>query len=344
MKQVAVIKFNHKKVNVNDFTIFCIKNTKCNLVDDIKDVVVNGCRYLFVVKAGHGFWDESIFDDCIAEMDIAVKGDENFYCIDLGRTNLEEFKKIKRSGFSFNITSRLFFCHPETDPEAVLRLQNDFDKKVKPFLKPFKDEFIKAYDNLRRGYYVINTETTVDQSLTNEFETLIAVCGGIKTILLLGKHNFNNETKVLMFDVSEAAIEWQLYLRDKWTGDVDQYDDLNKQFHNDHQHFLPINALPLKQWIKTNNISADHIKQCWKRYKSLEVHFLKLDVHKDKEELIKFSNNGDTYFWLSNCFLMHQNVFSKGIKGSVQMQNDWIKDFKKRSSSSCVFDVGFKLI
>ena len=172
--------------------------------------MVNGCRYLFVVKAGHGFWDESIFDDCIAEMDIAVKGDENFYCIDLGRTSLEEFKKIKRSSFSFNITSRLFFCHPETDPEAVLILQNDFDRKVKPFLKPFKDEFIKAYDNLRRGYYVINTETTVDQSLTNEFETLIAVCGGIKTILLLGKHNFSNETKVLMFDVSEAAIEWQL--------------------------------------------------------------------------------------------------------------------------------------
>ena len=104
MRQVAVIKFNHKKVNVNDFTIFCIKNTQCDLVDDIKDVVVNGCRYLFVVKAGHGFWDESIFDDCIAEMDIAVKGDENFYCIDLGRTSLEEFKKIKRSSFSFNIT------------------------------------------------------------------------------------------------------------------------------------------------------------------------------------------------------------------------------------------------
>ena len=78
MKQIAVIKFNHKKVNVNDFTIFCIRNTQCDLVDDIKDVVVNGSRYLFVVKAGHGFWDESIFDDCIAEMDIAVKGDENF--------------------------------------------------------------------------------------------------------------------------------------------------------------------------------------------------------------------------------------------------------------------------
>ena len=144
-----------------------------------------------------------------------------------------------------------------------------------------------------------------------------------------------------MFDISTAAVEWQKYLREQWDGDSESFLQCQNKFKQMFPDYMPINDSSIQNFMQQNNMDNNSLKDAWNKYKKLSVVFDTLDIfnieHKDK--MIKFSE-GNTYFWISNCFIMERIIFQKGFVQAKQIQNDWIKDFNLRSSANCTFDTG----
>jgi hypothetical protein len=107
---------------------------------------------------------------------------------------------------------------------------------------------------------------------------------------------------------------------------------------------MPINGSSIQEFMKQNNMDDSDLQDAWNKYKKLDVVFDTLDIFnkEHKGKMTKFSN-GNTYFWISNCFIMERIIFQKGFDQAARAQTDWIKDFKLRSSGNCTFDIGKRL-
>ena len=72
------------KDRLTDFTIFCVQQyCPYQVVNSIDEAVFpEDCKYILFIKAGHLFWDTSIFEKCIAKVS-TVSGDANWLLVDV---------------------------------------------------------------------------------------------------------------------------------------------------------------------------------------------------------------------------------------------------------------------
>jgi len=174
----------------------------------------------------------------------------------------------------------------------------------------------------------------------------MGVCGGLKTYILLGQDYFTDDTTVLMFDISSAAIKWQQYLRNNWNGEVESFKHLTNKFIDANPNSVGIQDgdRTIEKYISENNITQENLKQYWNKFLNLTVEYKQLDLFNNKhvEELLNHTEGkSNTYFWLSNCFQMERLVFQYG--SHINLQDKFIKRFRERSSSTCVFDISADL-
>ena len=326
---------------LTDFTIFCVQEyCDYEVVDDINEAVpLQDYEYALFIKAGHLFWDTSIFEKCIAQCSTA-SGDINWLMVDVNMLQGKAIESLSPTPFDDTVNGMKYYSYPEDMYNDIEALMGNLNVQVPSKLEPFSQQLNNATDNLSRGYYIINTEA-ITQHTTGDYNSYIGVCGGLKSIVLLGRNCFSTDTKVLMFDISTAAVEWQKYLREQWDGDSESFLQCQNKFKEMFPDYMPINDSSIQNFMQQNNMDNNSLKDAWNKYKKLSVVFDTLDIfnieHKDK--MIKFSE-GNTYFWISNCFIMERIIFQKGFVQAKQIQNDWIKDFNLRSSANCTFDTG----
>jgi len=217
----------------------------------------------------------------------------------------------------------------------------------------FEDIVLKSYDELQtleNGYYVINTEpVNITKTFENKFDNYMGVCGGLKTYILLGQEYFSENTNVLMFDISPAAIKWQQFLKETWNGEVEHFASMVEMFEELHPEFEPIGYcgnkepdLYLHKFLKDNNITSHQLKEYWDKFQKMNVTYEQINLFntEDVDKLIQYTKLGtNTYFWLSNCFIMPRLVFQHGKKESYDLESSFKKDFKNKSYTPCTFDV-----
>ena len=286
----------------------------------------------------------AIFEKCIAQSSVA-SGDANWLLIDVKKLEGRAMDSLSPTPFDDTVNGMKYYSYPEEMSTNIEALMNNLKVEVPSKLQPFAEQLNYATDNLSRGYYVINTESIL-QNTPKNYNRYIGVCGGLKSIILLGRDCFDTDTKVLMFDISPAAVEWQQHLREHWKGDSNSFLECQRRFKERFPDYIPINDSSIQEFMKQNNMDDSDLQDAWNKYKKLDVVFDTLDIfnkeHKDK--MIKFSSSSssssNTYFWISNCFIMERIIFQKGFKQAVQTQTDWIKNFKLRSSGNCTFDGG----
>jgi hypothetical protein len=324
-----------------DFTEFCVQQRyPIHAQDDTSPITIADEDYIFVIKAGHVFWDTSIFDQCIEESNEAVMGNENWFLINC---KLLYVSNRPTKTFSNKIETLKAFCYPETYYSEIEQLMENLDYPVPKKIEPFAFEIREAARNLDVGYYVVNTEdVSIENKFDKKFDNYIGVCGGLKTYILLGQDYFTNDTSVLMFDISPAAIEWQKYLREHWDGNADSFIQISQDFKELRPEYIAIqdSYRTLERYLNENNISKHDLQTWWNKFQKLNVEYKQIDLFSSSDvlELAKYTENkNNTYFWLSNCFVMERLVFQYGC--SHTLEKDFKDTFRQLSNSPCTYDI-----
>jgi hypothetical protein len=351
-----------------DFTEFCVqKRYPIHSQDDIDPITIADEDYIFVIKAGHVFWDASIFDQCIEESNEAVMGNENWFLINCKLLKVDPVEAQLRfeanfygdwysesildsyvsnrptKTFSNEIETLKAFCYPETYYSEIEQLMENLDYSVPKKIEPFAWEIREAARNLDVGYYVVNTEdVSIENKFDKKFDNYIGVCGGLKTYILLGQDYFTNDTSVLMFDISPAAIEWQKYLREHWDGNADSFIQISQDFKELRPGYIAIqdSYRTLERYLNENNISKHDLQTWWNKFQKLNVEYKQIDLFSSSDvlELAKYTENkNNTYFWLSNCFVMERLVFQYG--SSHTLEKEFKDTFRQLSNSPCTYDI-----
>ena len=329
---------------LTDFTVFCVQQyCPYQIVNDISEAVYpQDCEHVLFIKAGHLFWDTTIFEKCITQCSV-LSGDAKWFLINVKQLGGRAIDSLTPTPFDDRVNSMKYYSYPEEMATHIEALMNNLEVEVPSKLRPFAEQLNYAIDNLSKGYYVINTEGITEQTIGN-YDTYIGVCGGLKPIVLLGRDSFGIDTKVLMFDISPIAVEWQKFLRENWDGHSDSFIECHNTFKERFPDCKPINDSSLQEFMEQNHMKDDEFIEAWTKYKKLDVVFETFDIFNDshKDSMIKFCGK-NTYFWISNCFIMERIIFQKGFEQARQKQSDWIKDFMSKSSSNCTFDIGKEL-
>ena len=364
------------------FTRFCVQHIYTVTPVDWRDLPdpkfinfynTEDYDYIFVIKAGYLFWNKSIFDQCLEEKTTKlsnepVVGDENWFLIDCKKINTKLFniEEYNIKPFSDSINKQKVFSFPETMYPYIEELMLDIKSPVPDKLKPFAYELNIAAKTLERSYYVINTEpVSITKTYETKFDNYIGVCGGLKTYILLGQDYFSENTKVLMFDISPAAIKWQRFLKKTWNGEVEYFLSELLIFRRLYPDYNPIGQDPnlavgtvthrgqnderarylnttLHKYLKDNNIDAQLLKESWNKFQKMNVTYKRLDVFntEDVNKLIQYTKLGtNTYFWLSNCFNMDRLIFQHGMKKAWDLEDSFKRNFRNKSYTPCAFDV-----
>jgi len=350
-----------------DFTEFCVNELyPIHSQNDTDPIVITDEDYIFVVKAGHVFWNGGILLKCLEEKttkfsDEPVVGDENWFLIDCKKIDEKIFdiEKHNIKPFSRSVQLQKKYSFPKQMYSHIEKLMADLSSSVPTKLKPFAKELRAAYENLEMGYYVINTETiNTTKTFTSKFDNYLGVCGGLKTYILLGQDYFSENTNVLLFDISPAAIKWQQFLRKMWNGEIEYFIPLARVFNKLNPNLYPI--LPytrdgitrtgkkeekiLHEFLSENDISAQQLKKGWNKFQKMNVEYKKIDLFNsnDVEKLVRYTKLGtNTYFWISNCFVMERHRFQFGK--TIAPEEEFIKKFRDNSHTPCTFDAGIKI-
>jgi len=182
----------------------------------------------------------------------------------------------------------------------------------------FLDYIKNNLDGLSRGFYPVNTESmTKASSVPIKLGVFAGVCGGIKPALIVSQEFFDNNTQIILFDISQAAIEWQQWLRQHWDGRRDTFETVFENFKTASPHALPqffghMGILGNLDWILKNACTEQEFVSKWQYWCELEVEYHRLDLlnNPDQDALLSQLSKFDrpAYVWTSNLFLMDWQV------------------------------------
>jgi len=192
------------------------------------------------------------------------------------------------------------------------------------------------------GFYPINTEpvTKINQSV--EIDVFAGVCGGIKPAIITNQPYFTPNTKVILFDISSMAIEWQRWLRQHWDGRKNSLETVFENFKNQYPQALPqyfgyMGILGNFEWVLQNTCSEQEFVDIWTHWLTLDVEFCKINLldQVDQESLInKLSQMGtNAYIWTSNLFYMDWQLIMQEPGYARQCHAQFVNLLKKSELS-----------
>lgn len=224
---------------------------------------------------------------------------------------------------SDDIRNRKNYSYVEYCYDEVVEFINDPTNEPTDKSKPFY-WFAKNLTNIKSllnvGYYVVNTEDLIENKYEDKLDRFVGVCGGIKPSCIAGSDKFSDDTKVFLFDVSDAAIEWQKFLIQNWDGSIETFGSIWNNFRNKNQSYKPLHFMhesiddTLKNFFNKVNLTHDEFKIRWQRYQKMTHDFRKLNVLEDDaaNQIASLVNDGiGAYVWTSNCFRMDYLSFFK---------------------------------
>ena len=260
--------------------------------------------------------------------------DTQTYTSDRGYFGLNLIAGLIAHGYTLvNIPDHIrkdkWYCYPVhhvRDIERMIAEPGYLPANEKTGIYWFGFTIYKMLESLTKSYYPLNTEQLyLHPRLSNlRLDRYVGVCGGIKSVCIVGQANFTDDTKVVLFDISEPAIQWQKYLRSQWNGDFKTFDLILSDFQRSNPeyqtaHFQQQTIDHNIQWmLQHSRIDQACFNHYWHRYQQMEVEYHRLDMLEMQSiEWLKYQidqSDCGTYIWLSNLLNMDWINFYKTSK------------------------------
>lgn len=250
-----------------------------------------------------------------------------------------------------SIRNKKGYCYPESNGKKIREIidspGSEYSKDQDRNLWELSNLLNKKVADLSSAYYALNTESiqavssSVKQHQTLKFDRYAGVCGGIKNALIVGEDQFVEGTSILLFDISQAAIDWQKYLLANWDGNIHALPELDRAFVVSTGYRSIVNPVRTIEKMNWNTNDHLHLLKKWRKYKNCEFKFLKLDVLQPSSWNFladDFESNAKlgSYLWLSNCFMMDYNYFYHGKFHMQEMELYFETIFEKKIKSKPV--------
>lgn len=256
-----------------------------------------------------------------------------------------------------NVRYKKTYCYPNENWQEIIQCLDDknyqpVNANVEKFVNIFKKSINNVFND--KGYYPINSEKIPpinnNQPIFKDktYNFFAGVCGGIKPALITGADNFDKDSTVVLFDASQAALDWQIYIYDNWDGVPENFEILAKKFKKDnpeytelfnhHNNYLDI----LEENLSSAEIDYKELKRRWDKFKDYNVEFLKINLLEETsiKELCKMLEDSQTraYIWFSNSFDMDWQRFYFGSNYMKYKLQEVLDIIKNNTSASLVLE------
>jgi hypothetical protein len=253
-----------------------------------------------------------------------------------------------------HIRDRKSFCYPEHNVDEIYKSMENTDY-ASPIIDAHFDWLVRGqrqnvYNGV--GYYPANTEPTLcynQGEMPNiKFNYFAGVAGGFKAALLTNTNAFSDTVRIVIFDYSDAALNWQKHLYNSWDGDIENLEGVFNNFRDIYPNYNPIMALnkpfveKIKDILQEQGTTIDELSIAWKKYKDQAVEFRKIDLL-DLSSTDTFTNdlqdtNTCAYLWFSNVFYMDWQMFYYGKEEMSKKQQSYYNELKNKSKSAIVIE------
>jgi hypothetical protein len=202
------------------------------------------------------------------------------------------------------------------------------------------------------NFYPINSEQVqaIDKKKYRTIDSIkifAGVCGGLKPAIIVTQPEFDPDCRVILFDISEIAIEWQKYLRQHWNGDFDNFEKIYTDFFN-HQPksnacIIPGRDLDLQiDWMLNDQCTREEFKKKWAHWLTLQIDYVHCDLlQTDAQlELLQRINQigGTSYIWTSNLFRMEWQFFFYGKQWTVETRQSWLDLARQHKTARIILE------
>ena len=198
-------------------------------------------------------------------------------------------------------------------------------------------------EGLDLGFYPVNTEPVTSIHQSEMLNTFAGVCGGIKPAIITSQFCFAPTTKVILFDISGMAIEWQKWLRQHWNGHRNSFEIVFENFKQQYPESLPqyfghMGIIGNLDWVLQNTCSEEEFVNCWNHWLTLDVDYCKLNLldEADQQQLIAMLSDSN-YIWTSNLFHMDWQVLMHEPGHARQSYNTFV-DLLQKSNLQIVLE------
>lgn len=273
------------------------------------------------------------------------------YTSDLGYFGLEIIAGFVRNGHSITnipteVRNKKNHCYPEFCHDGLVQIINDPTHVPEDTNGPlwwFKQALDYLTKNLQVGYYVLNTEhlQANENARTVPMDCFVGVCGGLKPACIAGQTNFATDSKIYLFDISQAALDWQRHLIDNWSGDFDSFESVFADFRNQHPDYTPIYFTydsidnNLTWFLNNAGMTREEFTALWQRYRNMNHHYVNLNLLDSTAadqilQLVASSKQG-AYVWTSNAFKMDYLMFYRTNAWCQNHSNDFKNTLRSKT-------------
>jgi hypothetical protein len=310
---------------------------------------LRGYRYCLLQSYGHiileqwrpGDQQPGVFlgrlGEWIDQNHFGAIGDERCLLVDLA-----EFERAGRPTFSSEFFNR---GKPNGTVAAIAGLKtlslNESSQDPSHAVLLQEMETLKLRST--RGVFLWNFEPYSDieaapAGFRRPLTTLYSVAAGFKPNRILRTHGFSQATRVVFFDYSRSALEFQRLLHEHWDGK--RYPAFLRWV------FGKIPASEAHYWLwdgmSPNNIDWEAMEQMWRRelvrwggesniaehwrnYRELHPEYIHCDLLSDAEPLfLALRNERDAMIWWSNVFSTVYGNWTFTVRERREMFERWI--------------------
>lgn len=274
------------------------------------------------------------------------------YTSDHGYFGLQVVAGFVRNGHNITnipteVRNRKNYCYPEFCHDGIVKIINDPTYVPEDNTSPlwwFKQAMDRLTKNLQVGYYVLNTEHLQPNETTRSIpmDCFIGVCGGLKPACIAGQSNFDADSKIYLFDISQAALDWQQHLITNWSGDFDSFESVFADFKKQHPIYVPIYFMHdsidnnLTWFLDNAGMTREEFTVLWQRYRKMQHHYVNLNLldNDAADQILKLTvgSTQGAYVWTSNAFKMDYLMFYRTNDWSITHSNNFKNELKSKTS------------
>lgn len=244
------------------------------------------------------------------------------------------------------LRDRKHHLYPDQDSEAFDQFLQGREYTGNHPAQIYYTELIKHLDEqVRRQYYVLNTEPLTTIPAKTQIDHYAGVGSGLKLFCTMVRNGFDHNTAVTIFDFSDIALKFQKYLIDNWTGKLQNYEVICRQFEVQNPGYYPCE--PGGDWSDTYNhilreltLTEAEFKEHWTEYCHREHRFERINLYdsEDQNRLVNLCANYDqSYVWVSNAFWMEYSLIKLGKDCLHQIRQNFLDDIQS-SGSNIILD------
>lgn len=248
------------------------------------------------------------------------------------------------------VRNRKSYCYPHHNHDRLVRVINKESFEIDDVaLVWFKKAMDQLVEGLNKGYYVLNTENLNgdDRIRQRNYDCFVGVCGGIKPACIAGQDNFNGQSRVILFDISQAAIDYQKFLLGNWDGDFSKFESVWKEFQGANPDYRPhyFSSHSIEEnitwFLDAAGMDRTGFQRLWKRYQQMDHEFVALDLLEEgsADRLVSLIGPSQgAYVWLSNAFSMDYLMFYKTRAWCDDYNRRFVETLKNKSSASITLE------